>query len=128
MQSNKKFTLLSLPTVKNTRQVINKFPFPITLTKGTYRGISLSIHDGNVHIYHDNVDTSAFSFVWLSSGWSQRDIAYAVNLYLDHTKTPHSYVEKNSSKVTDYVILLSINYLFQIQYSYTGPKSRKISP
>ncbi|MFA5986545.1 MAG: hypothetical protein WC819_04345 [Parcubacteria group bacterium] len=99
--TEKPFTLLSLPTVKNTRQVIKKFPFPIALTKGSYPNIVIFMHNGKVRVLHNDVDTSTFSFVWLSSGWSQRDIAYAINLYFNHTKTPHSYVEKSSSKVTD---------------------------
>ncbi len=104
MTPKKPFTLLSLPTVPNTQQVIKKFPFPITLTKGNYKNIAISIHNGIMQILHKDIDVNSFSFVWLSSGWSQRDLAYAVNLYLNHTKMPHSYVEKNSSKVTDYTV------------------------
>lgn len=110
MSPQENFTLLSLPTVLNTQHVIKKFPFPITLTKGRYENTVFSIRKGELKIFHDTVDIGTFSFVWLSSGWSQRDLAYAVNLYLNHTKTPHSYVEKNSSKITDYAIF-SLNSL-----------------
>lgn len=100
----KPFTLLSLPAAKNTSQVIKKFSFPIKLTKGSYGNIAIIIQDKNVEILHNGVDTKEFSFVWLSSGWNHRDTAYAINLYFNYTQTPHSYVEKNSSKVTDNVI------------------------
>lgn len=102
--NKKAFTLLSLPTAKNTRQVIEKFPFPIKLTKGRYPGIKIMIRKGNVKILHEETDIKNFSFVWLSSGWNQRDFAYALHLYLESKKTPHSHVEKSSSKVTDCLV------------------------
>ncbi len=102
--SEKIFTLLSIPTVKNTQQVVKKFPFPINLTRGAYRDIEIIIYKGDVQIFHKGVNTSDFSFVWLSSGWTQRDLAYALNLYFNYTNTPHSYVEKSTSKVTDCVV------------------------
>ena len=53
---------------------------------------------------HRGIDTRHFSFVWLTSGWSCRDTAYALRLYFEFTKTPHSYAEKNTSKVTDCMV------------------------
>jgi hypothetical protein len=106
----KPFTLLSLPTVKNTSQIIKKFPFPIELTKGKYRDIEIIFHNSTVKIIHHDSDIRDFSFVWLASGWNQRDIAYAISLYLQSTQTAHSYAEKNSSKVTDCMVF-AINNL-----------------
>ncbi|KKP66529.1 MAG: D-alanine-D-alanine ligase [Candidatus Moranbacteria bacterium GW2011_GWE1_35_17] len=106
----KPFTMLSLPTVQNTSQIIKKFPFPIELTKGKYRDIEIIFHNSNLKIMHQGVDIKDFSFVWLSSGWNKRDIAYAISLYLQLHKTPHSYAEKNSSKVTDCMVF-AINNL-----------------
>ncbi|EKE21127.1 MAG: hypothetical protein ACD_7C00348G0012 [uncultured bacterium] len=100
----KPFTMLTLPTVKNSQQIIKKFPFPVELTKGKYRDIGITIHNSIAKITHNGLPVKDFSFVWLSSGWDQRDIAYAVSLYLQFTKTPHSYAEKNSSKVTDCMV------------------------
>jgi len=99
----KTFTLLSLPTVKSTQQVIRKFPFPIDLIKGKYRDIEIIFHNSAVKVLHQGTDVRDFSFVWLTSGWDQRDSAYAISLYLNHTQTPHSHAEKNSSKITDYM-------------------------
>lgn len=106
----KPFTMLSLPTVKNTSQIIKKFPFPIELTKGKYRDIEIIIQNSVAKIIHREIDLKDFSFIWLSSGWNRRDIAYAISLYLQSNKTPHSYAEKNSSKVTDNMVF-AINSL-----------------
>lgn len=100
----KPFTMLSLPTVQNTSQIVKKFPFPIELTKGKYKDIEIIIRNSAAKIIHQNIDIKDFSFVWLSSGWNKRDIAYAISLYLQSFKTPHSYAEKNSSKVTDCMV------------------------
>lgn len=102
--SKKPFTLLCLPATKSTRQVIKKFPFPIDLTEGTYLDIELIFHKGVVQILHRQVDISGFSFVWLTSDWNCRDIAYALSLYFESMKTSHSSVEKSTSKVTDCMV------------------------
>lgn len=98
------FSLLSLPTTTNTKKVVEKFPFPIEFTKGAYRDIIFILRRSRVQVLHKKLDTRKFSFVWLSSGWSNRDFAYALRLYLDSTQTPYSYVEKNTSKITDCMV------------------------
>ncbi len=102
--SSTPFTLLSLPSVASTKQALQKFPFPIEYTAGQYRDITLSFHQGEVQVLHKGIDTRLFSFVWLTSGWNCRDIAYALRLYFQHTETAHSYAEKNTSKITDCMI------------------------
>lgn len=97
----KPFSLLSLPALKSTQQVVKKFPFPIDFTEGKYRDLKFIFHNSDISVIHDEMDIRNFSFVWLSSGWNQRDSAYALRLYFEFTKTPHSYVEKSPSKVTD---------------------------
>lgn len=98
------FTLLSLPSAQSTKQALQKFPFPIRHTAGQYRDISLSFRPGEVRVLHQDTDTRNFSFVWLTSGWNCRDIAYALRLYFESTGTPHSYAEKNTSKITDCMV------------------------
>lgn len=53
---------------------------------------------------HDGIDLTSFSFVWLSSYWRGRDLAYAIRLYLDQADTCSTYVEKSTSKITDHMI------------------------
>jgi len=102
--NKKTFTLLGLPAVKNTRQVMDKFPFPIDLTIGRYGELKFVFHQGKIQVLHKESDTRDFSFVWLSSNWDQRDLAHAICLYLKSTKTPHSYVEESTSKITDCMV------------------------
>lgn len=97
------FTLFTLPSARNVDQVLRKFPFPIELTRGHYGDLTLTFHEGVVEVLHDGKRIQDFSFVWLSSGWNRRDFAYALHLYFEATGTPHSYVEKNTSKITDSV-------------------------
>jgi glutathione synthase/RimK-type ligase-like ATP-grasp enzyme len=101
--TKKCFSLLCLPATKSTRQVVKKFPFPIHLTEGTYLDVALVFYKGAVRVLRRDVDVSDFSFVWLASDWNSRDVAYALRLYFESTDTPHSYVEKSPSKVTDYM-------------------------
>lgn len=100
----KPFTLLNLPSARNMDQVLKKFPFPIELTKGRYSSLEITFFKGCIRVLHDGIPTNNFSFVWLSSGWNNRDIAYALGLYFNSTKTPHSCVEKNTSKITDCMV------------------------
>jgi len=98
------FSLLRLTAAKSTIRVVDKFPFPVDFTLGKFRKISIVVHNGVTKILHADVDVSTFSFVWISSGWDHRDLAYALRLYLESTKTPHSYTEESPSKITDCVL------------------------
>jgi len=99
----KAFKLLVLPSVSNTQKVVEMFPFPIELTRGKYKSLEFIFHNGKMSILHDGIDLCDFSFVWLSSSWRSRDLAYAVQLYLDQNKIPNTIVEKGTSKLTDQV-------------------------
>lgn len=101
--TKKPFTLLSLPTTKSTQQVVSKFPFPIELTRGSYKDLKFTFRSSGIKILYGESDIRDFSFVWLTSGWGHRDSAYALWLYLKAIKARHSYVEKSPSKLTDCV-------------------------
>lgn len=102
----KNFKLLVLPSVPNMQQVIDKFPFPIALTKGRFNKLEIIFRDGQVTILHDGVDLREFSFIWLCSSWTSRDLAYAIWLYLDKNKIPSTHVEKGTSKITDQMMFI----------------------
>ncbi len=104
MKSKKTFKLLVLPTVGNVPQVIEKFPFPIDLTEGKYKDLEFAFRDQGVSVTCNGLDLKNFSFIWLSSSWVSRDLAYAVKLYLKAGKIKHTYVEKGTSKVTDHML------------------------
>ncbi|MBU1167713.1 hypothetical protein KKC60_04890 [Patescibacteria group bacterium] len=106
--NEKKFDLLVLPTVPNMQQVIDRFPFPIALTKGQFKNLEIVFQNGQVTATHKGVDLRDFSLVWLCSYWKSRDLAYAMRLYLKHNNTPSTNVEKSTSKLTDHM-LFSLN-------------------
>lgn len=100
------FKLLVLPSVSNMQQVINRFPFPIALTKGHFKNLEFNFHSGKTTVLHKGTDLRDFSFVWLCSSWGSRDLAYAIQLYLKKHKIPHTQVEKGTSKITDQMIFV----------------------
>lgn len=101
----KKLKLLVLPSVSNIDQVVKKISLPVDLTKGRFKNIEFIFKDNQVSVLHKNIDLKNFSFVWLCSSWGSRDLAYAVQLYLDFHKIPHTHVEKGTSKLTDQMAL-----------------------
>lgn len=101
----KKLKLLVLPSVSNMDQVVKKISLPVDLTKGRFKNIEFIFKDNQVSVLHKNIDLKNFSFVWLCSSWGSRDLAYAVQLYLDFHKIPHTHVEKGTSKLTDQMAL-----------------------
>ncbi len=74
------------------------------MTKGRFGNLEFSFQDKGPTITHKGVDLKDFSFVWLSSTWASRDLAYAVKLYLKNAKVPFTYIEKGTSKVTDHML------------------------
>lgn len=100
----KKIKLLVLPAGRNISHVIEKFPFDIELTKGAFENIEFIFQEQGVTILHNGVDLKDFSFVWLSSTWTTRELAYAVKLYLKDSGVPCTHVEKGTSKLTDHMI------------------------
>lgn len=102
--AEKNFKLLVLPSVHNMQQVIDRFPFSIALTKGRFLNVEMIFHDGQVIILHKGIDVKSYSFIWLCSSWGSRDLAYAIQLYLDRNNIPSTSVEKATSKITDQML------------------------
>lgn len=100
----KPLNFLCLPTFNNIEQMLAKFAFPIKLTKGSFHDLEFIFQGNKAKVLHNGIDLASFSFVWLSSSWASRDLAYAVSLYLDKTKTFSTYTEKSISKITDQMI------------------------
>lgn len=98
-----KKNLLILPSIKNIDEIVKGISNSIDFTKGSFSRVEFRFKDNRVQLLHKDVDLKDFSSVWLSSFWGSRDLAYAVKLYLGHFGTPHTYVEKSTSKITDKV-------------------------
>jgi D-alanine-D-alanine ligase-like ATP-grasp enzyme len=118
---SKKFKLLILPSVVNIAQTIDRFPHPVELTEGNFKNLEFTFQGAGVTITHKGIDLREFSFVWLSSSWLSRDLAYAVKLYLKKSKTPYTYVEKGTSKITDHM-LFSLNNINSPDTLFLGNK------
>jgi len=97
----KPLTFLSLPSLGDIEHILSKFPFPISLIEGQFKNLKMVIRNNSIEFFHGDLDIKDFSFVWLTSGWINRETAYALHLYLVEHQTPHSDVEKSTSKVTD---------------------------
>jgi len=95
------FNLLVLPSIENIDEIVKGYDSPINLTKAGYSKLEFRFIDNNVQLLYKGVDIAKFSYVWLSSFWGTRDLAYSVHLYLENSNVPHSYVEQATSKVTD---------------------------
>lgn len=119
---SKKFKLLTLPTLGSISEVTEKFPFEIEVTSGTFKNIDFSFQDNHVAILHKGVDLKDFSFVWLSSSWVSRDLAYAIKLYLESAGIPYSYVEKGTSKISDHM-LFALNNIQAPDTLFLGNKN-----
>ncbi len=102
MQKKKK--LLTLPTKYNIAELTRRITIPFELTRGSYKKIEFRFIDNSPSVVQGSVDLREFSNVWLSSTWGNRDLAYAVKLYLDHHRVAHTYVEKTTSKITDQML------------------------
>ena len=98
--------LLVLPSVGSIEEIVKDIPKNINLTKGRYNNLAFNFKSNEVQLLHRGKDIKQFSTVWLSSIWGSRDLAYGVNLYLDHFNTPHTFVEKTVSKITDQVTFI----------------------
>ncbi|MCX6811519.1 MAG: hypothetical protein NT039_02410 [Candidatus Berkelbacteria bacterium] len=102
--AKKTFNLLCLPSFENIEQMLDRFSFPIKLTKGGFKDLEFIFQDKGVKVLHQGIDLASFSFVWLVFSWKSRDLAYAIKLYLDHSNVHSTYVEKSTSKRSDNMI------------------------
>ena len=100
----KNFRLLSLPSVGGVVQAIRMFPFPVELTRGSFQHIKYIFHNGKISILHKKEDIRNFSFIWLTSSWGTRDLAYTLSLYAASKNIPCAYVEQGTSKISDCMI------------------------
>lgn len=98
----KQIKVLVLPNIENIDSIfIDK---DIEVTKAYYSDLEFRFSGEEVAIIHKGIDIKLFDFVWLSSYWTSRDLAYTVQLYLDFHTIPHTIVEQSTSKVSDQMV------------------------
>lgn len=59
--------------------------------------------NGSTVSYKDN-DCKNYDFVWLSSYWGTRDLAYGLHLYLKQHNVKHTRTGRSGSKIVDHMI------------------------
>lgn len=101
--NTKQIDLLILPSVENIEEVVKGIDKQVNLVKGNYSDIQFYIKNDVATVLHINRDIKTFSFAWLSSYWNSRALMYGIKLYLDFHKIPHTFTEKNTSKLTDLI-------------------------
>ena len=99
MYKNQQIELLVLPAVQNIKDITKDLN--VKITKAHYSNIEFIFKDNKVSILHKGRDINTFTAVWLSSHWSTRELASTVKQYLDSHNIPTTYVENNTSKITD---------------------------
>ncbi len=103
------------------QQVIDRFSFPVNLTKGRFKELEIVFQNGEASVLYKGIDIKEFSFIWLCSSWRTRDLAYAIHLYLEHYGIPHTPVEKGTSKLTDHMFF-SLNKIHTPSTLFLGSK------
>ncbi|MFA6536984.1 MAG: hypothetical protein WCT18_01145 [Patescibacteria group bacterium] len=102
--AKKDIKLLVLPAVPGMNEVIKKFPFALDFTRGQFCDLEIIIKNQKLQVLHQQIELKNYSFVWLSSYWNSRDLAFAVEMYLQKNRIKHTSVEKSTSKLTDHVV------------------------
>lgn len=123
MQSNN-INVLILPSTKSFKEISNNFSSQVNIIRGKFTNIEYIFNKSNLTIKASNIALNQFSYIWLSSLWSNRDLAYAVKVYCNNKNIPCSEVESSTSKITDQTHF-SLNNL-PIPYTYFV-SSKKLS-
>jgi glutathione synthase/RimK-type ligase-like ATP-grasp enzyme len=98
----KQIKVLVLPNIEHIDSIfIGK---DILVTKAYYSELEFRFTGEVVSIIHKGIDIKTYDFVWLSSYWTSRDLAYTVQLYLDYNNVAHTVVEQGTSKVSDQMV------------------------
>ena len=95
-------TILILPAVANATKAADDQP-EITCLGGSFSEIQIIFSQNRTLITWNNKPLESFDSIWLSSFWESRAIAYTIKLYLEEHGVHHSWVEPNSSKLSDQI-------------------------
>ena len=96
--------VLVLPGIENLASIAKEFSPEWSIVGGRFRDITFKFDNGKTEICFKGKDLRKYEYIWLSSGWDDRDLAYAISLYLSELKIPHTPVEKAGSKIVDQVL------------------------
>jgi glutathione synthase/RimK-type ligase-like ATP-grasp enzyme len=94
--------VLILPHIENFNLAEESFK-DVDFDKTFFKNLRYIFGDTGAYVRYQNKDCKDYDLVWLSSHWGTRDLAYALDIYLDSKKTKHTAVERAGSKVTDHM-------------------------
>jgi len=89
-----------------------------------FENLHFIFNENGPRVLYKDKDCKDYDFVWLSSYWGTRDLAYSLQLYLDQHKVRHTTVEKSGSKVVDQMIF-SINGIPSPNTFFANTRSRQ---
>jgi glutathione synthase/RimK-type ligase-like ATP-grasp enzyme len=69
-----------------------------------FKDLNFIFDENGPKILYKDRDCKNYDFVWLSSYWGTRDLAYGLQLYLDKNNVRHTKVAKSGSKVVDHMV------------------------
>lgn len=97
--------ILIIPSVKSLNEIVKKYSKYYDIVLGSFNNIEITFNNDVVSVLFNGEDLKTFDFIWLSSNWTTRSIAYAIDLYLTKYNIKHTNTEKNTSKITDQMLL-----------------------
>jgi glutathione synthase/RimK-type ligase-like ATP-grasp enzyme len=69
-----------------------------------FKNISFAFTAHGPRASYKDSDCKDYDYVWLSSYWGTRDLAYGLHLYLDRHKIKHTRTARSGSKIVDHMI------------------------
>ncbi|MDQ6984914.1 MAG: hypothetical protein Q9M91_05190 [Candidatus Dojkabacteria bacterium] len=117
--------ILIVPGLQNLSTILEHFQgnAEYEFVNSRMRNIEFIFENDEIRVLCKGEDIRNYDFVWLTSYWSNRDLSYAISLYLDSVGIEHTKVEKTTSKITDQVSFALNKLPIPATYFMGGTKS-----
>lgn len=117
------YKILTLGAHKELKTITNDLTeadFDMTISQ--FSDLELFIDKDNTKITFDGDNILSFDYVWLTSSWGNRPLAYAVSLFLEENDINYYPVEEEKSKLVD-MILFSLKGINIPKTYFTNTKN-----
>lgn len=115
--------VLIVPIIENFELARKQLP-KAQYDTSYFENLHFIFNENGPKVLYKGEDCKNYDFVWLSSFWVTRDLAYGLQLYLDIHNVRHTKVEKHGSKVVDQMIF-SINGIPSPNSFFANTRSRQ---
>jgi glutathione synthase/RimK-type ligase-like ATP-grasp enzyme len=103
--------VLALGAHKEVKSIKEKLKISqVDMKVAGFQKIEIFLTNSSVDIKVDGISLQEFDYVWITSSWGNRSIAYAVYIFLKYKGIKCNRVEMESSKLTD-MLLFALNGL-----------------